>query len=188
MSKPILERAVGVIQRDRLSKFVKESHLLDGGCFHYALISCFNYLYPNKLLSRTVEEKIEQGLKMGGGGVAFGDVIGEVKRFQSELGLKVDHIVNHTDKTIEDVKKGIPKHDWIPVVDSKDGKIYPNPGISTAITLLERKDGSGGHFFALVENPRFQDNGGIMGGNTEYQKIKDRYVSVVSFIIVKSEG
>lgn len=187
MDKPILERAIGTIQQDRLSGFVKEAHDRDDGCFYYALISCFNYLYPDRLIPRAVEEKIRQGQKMGKG-VKASEFISEVKRLQPELGLKVDHIINHTDQSIESIRKVIPETDQVTIIDSEDGWVRAVPGVSTAVTLLKRKNEKNrGHFFALVENSRFQDEGEVMGGNTEYQRIKDRYVGVFSFIIVKSE-
>ena len=187
MDKPILERAVGIMQRDRLSDFVKETHDLGDGCFYYALISCFNYLYPDRLLPKSVEVKIREGLKLGKG-VKAGEFISEVKRLEPELNLKVDHIINHTDQPVESIKKGIPIQDQVPVIDSEDGWVRPVPEVSTAVTMLKRKgEENRGHFMALVENPRFEDGGEVMGGNTEYQRIKDKYVGGLSFIIIKSE-
>ncbi len=187
MDRPLLERAIGVMQRDRLSNFVKETHDLGDGCFYYSLISCFNYLYPDRLLPKSIETKIKQGLKLGKG-VKVGEFISEVKRFEPELGLKVDHIINHTDQSIEHIRGGIPVEDQVPIIDSEDGWVRPVPGISTAVTMLRRKNEENrGHFMALVENPRFEDDGEVMGGNTEYQRIKDKYVGGLSFIIVKSK-
>jgi hypothetical protein len=186
MDKPLFERTLGAIQRDRLSDFFKESHDIGDGCFYYALISSHNYLYPNSLLPRNFVDKIRKGGKLGKG-IVIGDVISEVKRLEPDLKLKVDHIINHTNLSAEEITQKLPIKDIVPVVDSIDGWVKPEPGASTALTLLVKKGTTEGHYLALVENHRFENFGELMGGNTEYQRIKDEYTGGFSFVVTKSE-
>lgn len=184
----ILERMVGVLQRDRLSFFFKESHSAEDGCFYYALISCHNYLYPKKVLSRDIAEQISVGNKIGKG-IVIRDVISEVKRLEPELKLRVDHIINHTDVPNKKLIRVLRPEDVIPIVDPPmNGRINSQPGVSTALVLLlEKASKDRGHFMSVEENPRFQNFGELMGGNAEFQRIKERYVGGLSFIIVKSD-
>ena len=186
MSESLLQRVLGALQRDRLSSFVKEAHDTGDACFYYALISCHNYLYPHDLLPRDVEARLR--VQAGkGDGTKLIDFVGEVRRLESDLRLRIDHIVNHSNLPIEQIKEDLDFPDEIPVIDSVDGYVAPEPGRSTAVTFLRRNEGEGGHYMALVENPRFQEGSYGPGGNTEFQKIRDKYTASFSFILVKSD-
>lgn len=185
MSKDILERAIGAIQRDRLKNFIKDWFDNDSGCFGIAAVSCFNYLYPNLVLPNALEQHLIQNT--GGSRVKLADVIIELEKLEPYLKIKVGRIVNHTDLALSQIEDVFKKHSVVPIENSEDGWLYPEPGISTAITFLQSKrDKNGGHYMPLVENPRFCEYGMITGGNTEYQRIKEEYASGISFIIVKS--
>jgi len=186
VEKPVLQRLLSSLQRDRLSNFVKEAHELGDACFYYALISCHNYLYPEELIPKDIEERLRaEGNK--GNGTKVIDLIGEVKRLEPDLKLKIDHVVNHSNLPMEQIKGDLSLPDEIPVINSEDNFLAPEPGHSTAITFLKSNVGEGGHYMALVENPRFQEGGYGSGGDTEFQTIKDQYKAGFSFILVKSK-
>ncbi len=186
MESVVQEKTLSSLQRDRLSNFVKEARDHKDGCFYYALISCYNYLYPTKLLPRKFEDNLMREDRKGKG-VLVRDVVKEVKRLEPFLKLKVDHIINHSNIAIEKVRHDLSIPDTISIVNSPDGLVTPESGHSTALIFLKSKDKTGGHFMALVENSKFQDNGYVMGGNSEYSEIGDRYVGGFSFVLVKSE-
>ncbi len=185
MSKDIFERLVGAIQRDRLENFIKDSFDRGGGCFGIAAVSCHNYLYPNLVLPRNLEEHLIQDTE--GARVKLVDVIGELKKLEPYLKIKVDRIINHTNLPLVYIEGALQPQDLVPIENSKDGWLHPEPGVSTAITFLQNKKyKNGGHYMPLVENSRFYEEGIITGGNTEYQRIKHKYTAGMSFIIVKS--
>jgi len=185
MSKDIFEKAVSAIQRDRLENFIKDSFNRGGGCFGTAAVSCHNYLYPNLILPRHLERQLIQNTE--GAKVKLVDVISELEKLEPYLKIKVDRIINHTNLTLSYIEGTLSKQDGVLVKNSEDGWLYPEPGVSTAITFLQsKKDKKGGHYMPLVENSRFYEEGLITGGDTEYQRIKDRYTAGISFIVVKS--
>ncbi len=186
MSKDILHRAIGAIQRDRLSGFVKDASDLEEGCFQYSAVSCHNYLYPDEVLPKGVGDRLFNPLTKGKG-TKVTDVIRELKRLQPDLKIKVDHIVNHSNLSAEEVQELFDPADRVPVTETDNGHLGPIAGKSTAITFLSTDDEEGGHFIPLVENPRFDEEGQITGGNTEYQRIKNKYKAAISFIIERSE-
>jgi hypothetical protein len=186
MSKDIFERAISAIQRNRLENFVKHSFDNECGCFGFAVISCFNYLYPRAVLPRNIEDFLIQDTE--GARVRLIDVIKEIKKLESYLNIKVDHIVNHTSLPTSVIKEALPPEDRVLVINSTDGWLYPEPNKSTAITMLQSKNNkNGGHYIPLVENYRFDENGFVTGGNSEYQRIKNDYSAGISFVVVKSD-
>lgn len=182
----IFERTIGAIQRDRLTSFIKESHELGDACFYFALISAHNYLYPREKLARDISERLRIESTKGKGTKAR-DFCKDVLRLERDLKVKVDHVVNHTTLTPEEIRKDLRIPNGIPVIDTVDGIDAPIYGQSTGVALLIRKDETGGHYLALAENPRFSDYGYPMGGNTDYTKIKDRYKGAVTFFLIKSQ-
>ena len=186
MDRPLVERTIGAIQRDRLADFFKESEELGDSCFYYALISAHNYLYPNELLPRDITERLRSDATKGKGTKVV-DFINEVQRLEQDLKLKVDHVVNHTDKPASFIQKELSIPDTIPVIETTGGVDAPIPGITTGIAFLKSKQGNGGHYIALAENPRFSEYGFPMGGNTEYSKIKDKSLGALTFFLVKDK-
>ncbi len=84
------ERTIRVIQRDRLANFLRVSHFNDTGCFYFALIMSWNYLFPDRVIDRQLAYDIASGRERLG--VAPNKVIGEIKSREKQLNLHVASI------------------------------------------------------------------------------------------------
>jgi len=84
------ERTIRVIQRDRLADFLRISHFNDTGCFYFALIMSWNYLFPNRIINRQLAYDITNGRERLG--VAPNKVISEIQSLQKQLNLRVARI------------------------------------------------------------------------------------------------
>lgn len=84
------ERAIGAIQRDRLADFFQVASIHDTGCFYFALLMSWNYLYPNRVIDRSFAGFISRGKDRLI--VSPREVIDEVKSLEGNLSLKVSSV------------------------------------------------------------------------------------------------
>lgn len=189
MIDAIRERIISALQRDRLSGFLKESQEAGSGCFYLALISAHNYLYPDVVLDRKVDQALREAAK-NGYGVKPSELVGETRRLEPQLGLDIGRVVSLATQSESEIREMFKFPNDIPVVrNNGQSNFTAVAGTSTEIIYLQRNDKESAHWIHVAENPRFQGDEipmGKLGGQAEFDAVKDKYQPVLVFHIVKS--
>lgn len=186
MEIPMKESLFKALRTQRLCEFADLIGDTEGPCFYIALVNCFDYLYPAEVLPSAVIAELREHPEKLTTGVKPLEGLQEVRKFEPVLKLKIDQVVNHSNRSADMMKCELNIPEEIRVVNSVNGILTPEPGYSTAITYLIRNHVKRGHYMALAEDPILKELEINMGGNTEFSMIKDKYKAYCSFIVVKS--
>jgi hypothetical protein len=187
------DRLIATLQRDRLSDFLKEANIQRSGCFYFSLLMCWEKIYPNKVLDRTVANKIlslDQNLS-----VKDSKVIQRVNELEPLLKLKVVKIsipywINQNEEEVRQffsIPHDIPIHKELGPTD-----IFPVDNNSSGI-MSWNKEQKLAHIIALHGSQRFQGlesdtERGNIGGQAGFDLLlKEGFIYQLIFHISASE-
>ena len=189
-SERIVERTRTAIQRDRLSRFLKESNQQSSGCFYYSLLTAWENLSSGEILPRNISEQIlSQDKKLG---VRPADAVQKINDLESILHLSVSEIeltiANLT--SVDDFKRETGFGDSIPVSKGTTDQILSRNDRSSAIIFWQHENLESGHYTSLHESTTFQGiemKRGNLGGQPGADFVgKHGYVPLVVFHLSKS--
>lgn len=151
------ERAVRVIQRDRLADFLRIANVNDTGCFYVALIMSWNYLFPDEIVDRQLAHDIIGGSE--GFGVAPNRVISEIKSREKQLNLRVARIgvTSHLGESVSEFREMANIPSDIPVV-RESYPVVASEKNSSALVLWMGNRGNNNcrlHYTSSHPNDRF---------------------------------
>jgi hypothetical protein len=183
------DRAIGAIQRNRLSNLLKESVSQGNGCFYLSLLMSWEKLNPMKLLPRDIEGRLlylDKGL-----GVSPSEVVDAVLQQESVLGLIVSKITitNKVTSTPDQARIKFNFSRNIPV-DKMSTNIITLGSGSDGIIYWQKQDGVA-HFTATSASSRFSGEeveyvnvGGQEGAD---ESIRYGFVPAIVFQISKNQ-
>lgn len=146
------EKAGSAIQRDSLTEFLHVASIYDTGCFYFALLMSWNYLYPDRVIDRRFAEEISRGKDRLV--VSPREVVSEVKILEPRLGLRVANIgiTQYLEESVQDFRDNVK----VPPDIGVSKIAYPTEAISknTSALVLWVSDGRS-HYTSVHPNSRF---------------------------------
>jgi hypothetical protein len=151
------ERTIGAIQRDRLSDFLRVANIYDSGCFYFALFMSWNYLFPDRVIDRTLAKQIVGDRSSLG--ISPRQVVEEVALREKQLKIRIAQIgvTNNIDQTPTEFSEyaGIPN--TITVIHENYPVVFTKPSSSAVVLWMGNRDNANCrlHYTSTHPNNRF---------------------------------
>ncbi len=188
------EKAIGLIQRDRLEDFIRRCMESNAGCLYNALLTEWEYLYPDELPPRKITERLNR-LETDDLGVVSNKMTDRIGDFSEVFDMSISEVVvsPRITNSAEEIRRIFKIAEDIPVskLMRTEGSLYetlePAVGSGAIILWQDLENADGGHFGAFHSTSRNLE-GVSSGGQEEFDVQIERDRTPIFVVYLRKRG
>jgi len=178
----LFERTKNVISRDRIPSLSKVEYESEAGCFIESMVSCFQSIYPKRIIPRGFEEKIISRYK-GKLGISRRDLVKETIVLSDLLDMEIEaiEITRHLPNTVEETREALEVPQEIPIKKTELNEISIKQPGHAGIVIMEGKEQKG-HVVPIIAEKSLGLGGvdGINGSQGEADDyLREGYLTIL---------